>query len=245
MRTSCLVRIFLRSLLIQSSFNFWRMQNLGFAFAIIPMIRQGGGENGRASRILIRHLQAFNTHPYLSGPIIGSVVKLEEEAGDSAEGREIIEMKNTLMGPYAAIGDTFFWGAWRPFCMIPAVILAMEGFILAPLLFLIVYNTLHVWVRLKGFVEGYRRGKEGIHFVRGMSLPGLAGKIRWLSLIMLGIMMVLATRHMSGGLSSAPEIMISGLALATVLLCVWIKQKGVPTLLLLYGMAALLTLFSL
>jgi len=46
--------------------------------------------------------------------VIGSVVKLEETAEDSHDGQDIIEVKNALMGPYAAIGDTFFWGPGGP-----------------------------------------------------------------------------------------------------------------------------------
>jgi len=245
MRTSCLIRIFLRSLLIQSSFNFWRMQNLGFAFAMIPLIRQCRGDEGRVSRMLVRHLQGFNTHPYLSGPVIGSVVKLEETAEESHGGQDIIEVKNALMGPYAAIGDTFFWGAWRPFSVIAAVILAIEGIILAPILFLLIYNPLHFWVRMKGFIEGYRRGTEGIHFVSAMNLPGLAGKVRWLSLVMLGILAALVTQRTGHALSGIPEIITSAFALTAILLCFWIIKKGVSPIGLLYGMMALFTLVSL
>jgi hypothetical protein len=68
MKRSTLLGIFLRSLTIQVSFNFWRMQNLGFAFAMLPMIRQQDGDRMRIAASLANHLQMFNTHPYLVAP---------------------------------------------------------------------------------------------------------------------------------------------------------------------------------
>jgi PTS system mannose-specific IID component len=245
MRTSCLIRIFLRSLLIHSSFNFWRMQNLGFAHAMIPMLRQKGGDRHEVSRFLLRHLEGFNTHPYLSGPLIGSVVKLEETAREGSAGQICSEVKNTLMGPYAAIGDTFFWGAWRPFSAILAVLVAREGYILAPVLFLAVYNPLHCWVRCRGFLEGYRSGREGIRFISAMNLPALAGKIRWLSLAMLGALAAVAAQGTTPELIGNAAIVTGSLAMAAVLLFFWILKKGASAILLLYGMVALLTLISL
>ena len=221
------------------------MQNLGFAHAMIPLIRQKCGDKKEVSRFLVRHLEGFNTHPYLSGPVIGSVVKLEETTEADQAGPVCSEVKHTLMGPYAAIGDTFFWGAWRPFSVILAVLLAREGFVLAPVLFLIVYNPLHLWVRCRGFLEGYRRGRDGIRFISAMNLPAAAGKIRWLSLAMLGTLAALAAQSTSHALSGAPAVLAGFLALAAVLLCFWMLKKGASAILLLYGMVALLTLFSL
>ena len=245
MSASCRIRIFLRSLLIHSSFNFWRMQNLGFAYTMIPLILQRGADKEAVSRFLARHLEGFNTHPYLSGPVIGSVVRLEETTEEGQAGSACSEMKNALMGPYAAIGDTFFWGAWRPFSAIMAVLLAREGFVLAPVLFLVVYNPLHFWVRCKGFLEGYRRGREGIRFVSAMNLPEAAGKIRWLSLAMLGALAALAAQSAGHAAGETPALITGALSLAAVLLCFWLLKIGASAILLLYGTAAVLILFCL
>jgi len=245
MRTSCPIRVFLRSLLIHSSFNFWRMQNLGFAYAMLPLIRRKGLNRKDVSGFLVRHLEGFNTHPYLSGPVIGSIARLEETTEGSQAGPICSEVKNTLMGPYAAIGDTFFWGAWRPFSAIVAVLLAREGFILAPVFFLIVYNPPHFWVRCRGFLEGYRRGRDGIGFISAMNLPAAAGKIRWLSLAMLGVLAALVAQSTGHAIGSDPAFVPGALSLTVVLLCFWLLKMGATAILLLYGMAALLTLFSL
>jgi mannose/fructose/N-acetylgalactosamine-specific phosphotransferase system component IID len=78
-----------------------------------------------------------------------------------------------------------------------------------------------------------------------MNLPGLAGKVRWLSLVMLGILAALVTQRTGHALSGIPEIITSAFALTAILLCFWIIKKGVSPIGLLYGMMALFTLVSL
>ncbi len=150
------------------------MQNLGFAFALLPLIRRECDPR-RLAESLRSHLQMFNTHPYLTAPVIGAVARIEEE-GDTAAAEHL---KKAVMGPYAAIGDPFFWGALRPFSAVVAVILALKGILLAPLAFLLLYNPAHLWVRGKGFIEGYRQGKGSIEFIRGLNLPAVTGRIRF------------------------------------------------------------------
>jgi PTS system mannose-specific IID component len=162
------------------------MQNLGFAMAIIPVIREWNLTKKDAEGLVTRHLQMFNTHPYFSAAVIGSVISLEEEQikdKGANPSSDTAAVKQILTGPYAAIGDTFFWGALRPFAAIIACVLAYAGYVIAPLAFLLLYTPAHVWVRLKGFLEGYRRGKQGIEFIRILNLPRIAVKIRGIFII--------------------------------------------------------------
>ena len=78
MKKTTLTSIFFRSFFIHATLNFRRMQNMGFGMALIPMIRELRLQKKDAVKILTAHLQMFNTHPYLSAPIIGSIVRLEE-----------------------------------------------------------------------------------------------------------------------------------------------------------------------
>jgi PTS system mannose-specific IID component len=240
-KKSCMIRIFLRSLFIQSSFNFWRMQNLGFAFSVIPLIKSASMDAMQASQLLKRHLQLFNTHPYMTGPVLGSVIKLEEETSD---GRDVSDLKNTLMGPYAAMGDTFFWGAWRPFLAIAAVLLALEGVLWAPLIFLLLYNPLPFYVRLKGFAEGYRQGKRSIDFIGGLHLPGLAGKVRWASVILLGILSMLLSRGAGNAYAVVPELLTGFLVLGVILLCFLMIKRGISAMIILYATMPFFLLLS-
>ena len=108
MKRTTLIRIFLRSFFIQATLNFRRMQNLGFAMAIIPLIRELRLQQRDSERMLTMHLQMFNTNPYFSASVIGSVVRLEEEHAGKGDASDIPAIKQSLMGSYAAIGDIFF-----------------------------------------------------------------------------------------------------------------------------------------
>ncbi|MEN6463616.1 MAG: PTS system mannose/fructose/sorbose family transporter subunit IID, partial [Syntrophaceae bacterium] len=163
--------VYVRSLSIHSSRNFWRMQNLGFAFSIAPVLKKLAENKEQAAKMLERHLQLFSTNPYMSGPIIGSVIKLEEELDRGGDCPDADQLKKTLMAPYAAMGDSLFWGSLKPFASAMGVLGALKGFLGAPLVVLFIFNPVPFWVSIRGFFEGYRRGKDGIEFLRTANLP--------------------------------------------------------------------------
>ena len=233
--TKDLVKIFLRSLSIQASWNFSRMQNIGFAFSLIPLIRKMGVDKQRTAGILTRHISLFNSHPYLTGPIIGSVARLEEESCEVDDCPEAINLKKTLMAPYAALGVPFFWGALRPLFIIAGIITALEGSLLAPLFFLLLYNCVHVWVRLKGFIEGYRDGKGAFEFLRGIEMPQKTRMIKWVSLVLLALLAAIILAIPSFSILGISRILAVPLALISMLFCCFIIKKGVSPLVILYG----------
>ena len=217
------------------------MQNLGFAFAMFPLIAEQRKDRKESEVFLARHLQMFNTHPYLVSSVIGSVARIEEEAGRSESAEDL---KKALMGPYAAIGDSFFWGALRSFSAVGAVIVAFMGTLTAPLAFLLLYNPFHLWVRGKGFLEGYRRGKSGIDFIRGLDLPGAAGRIRFLLLILIGILAAVAVEMACRPRDFLPEIPARAAALGLLILFSLGVHKGISPVKILYGMPLLCMVIS-
>ena len=153
-------------------------------------------------------------------------------------------VKQSLMGPYAAIGDTFFWGALRPCAGIIGVGLAWLGSILAPVAFLLVYTPAHIWVRARGFMEGYARGKQGIEFIRGVDLPRIANRVRWLSLVILA---VFGAWYLQDGYSSfarIPWFAVTAVSLGTILFCWMLVKKGISQIYILYGAVILFLIFS-
>ncbi len=216
------------------------MQNLGFAFAMLPLICNEGEDRKRFAASLTRQMQMFNTHPYLTAPIIGSVAMIEEEG----QATEADHLKAALMGPYAGIGDAFFWGAMRSFASVGASILALSEIFLAPLAYLLLYNPAHLWVRAKGFFEGYRRGKSGIDFIRGLDLPGVAARIRFLTLVLIGILAAFAVEKDYPSWAFLPETPAKALALALILLCFLGVRRGVSSTKILYGMTLLCMVLS-
>lgn len=213
--------------------------------ALIPLIRELGLQTKESEKILSTHLQMFNTHPYFSAPIIGTIVRLEEDQIIKGESSDTLAIRKSLMASYAAIGDIFFWGAMRPFSLIIAAVLAYMGLLLSPVVFLLIYTPVHLWIRLKGFTEGYREGKKGFEFIRSLNLTDIAVKLRWASLIVLTGLVIWLSRD--GGYW--PFINTCGMimkitALAVVMICLLLIKKGVSQIYIIYGALMMFILIS-
>ena len=105
-----------RSTFIQGSWNYERMQNGGYAYAMIPAIKKLYKNKDDQAAALKRHLEFFNTHPYLASPIIGVTLALEEDKANGAavDDVAISGVKVGMMGPLAGVGDPVFWYTARP-----------------------------------------------------------------------------------------------------------------------------------
>ncbi len=245
MKKGSLLNTLWRTFFIHTALNFRRMQNLGFAYAMISLLKHRKMADREAEEMLVRHLQRFNTHPYLSAPLVGSILRMEEDRRDGEDAAPIAAVKQSLMGPYAAIGDSFFWGALRPCAGICAAGLAWLGCAFAPLAFLLIYSPAHFWVRGHGFFESYRRGKKGIETIHALDLPGGTGRIRWLSLAALaaGGLWIFRTGY-TGAAREISAAAVAAAITALVFVCGWLMKRGVSQIYLLYGAAALFMIFS-
>ena len=222
------------------------MQNIGFAFATIPLVKQKNKTSKEIGEFLLRHLQMFNTHPYLAASILGSVVRVEEEMGAEDNKSMIIQLKKTLMGPYAAIGDTFFWGTLRPFAAVVAVAMGAAGFLWAPLVFLILFNPVHLWVRWQGFMEGYHLGSQGFKYVQSLNLTAVNTKIRWLSVTVLALFMAcwMQMAKKPAALMGLNNMRIPLWVLLLTILCYWAIRKHISPVALFYILAIILFIMS-
>ncbi|MDD5791362.1 MAG: PTS system mannose/fructose/sorbose family transporter subunit IID [Erysipelotrichaceae bacterium] len=158
-----LVSLFIRSNAVQSAFSFERQQAMGFEYAMIPVINKLYDSEEERINGYKRHLNYFNSHPWTCGIIFGIVASMEERRanGEDVDEANIQAIKTGLMGPLAGIGDSFFWGALRPIVAGICASLALEGYSIAPLLFVVVMNVihfgLHYWEVMKGYemAEGF------------------------------------------------------------------------------------------
>ncbi len=118
-------KVWWRSQFLQGAWNYERMQNLGWAYSLIPAIKKLYTNKEDQAAALKRHLEFFNTHPYVAAPIIGVTLALEEEKanGTEIEDAAIQGVKIGMMGPLAGIGDPVFWFTIRP--ILGAFILAV------------------------------------------------------------------------------------------------------------------------
>ncbi|MBU0553790.1 PTS system mannose/fructose/sorbose family transporter subunit IID [Myxococcota bacterium] len=175
----------MRSLLFQAVFNYERMQNVGFAYCLSPALeRLYAGRDEALALALKRHLLIFNSHPYLSARVIGAALNLEEEIAAGRQPPESVHaMKQAAMTGIAAVGDSFFWSSLRPFLAISVVGLMLMKIIWAPLLFLALYNVVHLSLRLSGFIAGYRYGIEAVIDMTKTSMPLYSKALQYLSAI--------------------------------------------------------------
>lgn len=70
------ISVWWRSTFIQGSWNYERMQNGGWAYSLIPALKKLYPSGEEAKEALKRHLEFFNTHPYVAAPIILSLIHI-------------------------------------------------------------------------------------------------------------------------------------------------------------------------
>ncbi|SDQ63495.1 MULTISPECIES: PTS system mannose/fructose/sorbose family transporter subunit IID [Streptococcus] len=155
-------KVWWRSTFLQGSWNYERMQNLGWAYALIPAIKKLYTSKEDRSAALERHLEFFNTHPYVAAPIIGVTLALEEERANGADidDTAIQGVKIGMMGPLAGVGDPVFWFTVRPILGALGASLAASGNIVGPLLFFFGWNIIRMAFLWYTQELGYKAGSE-------------------------------------------------------------------------------------
>ena len=183
-------KVMLRSQLLQGSWNYERMQNGGWAYSLIPALKKLYPQREDASAALKRHLEFFNTHPYIAAPILGVTLALEEERanGASIDDAAIQGVKVGMMGPLAGIGDPVFWFTVRPILGAIAASLATGGSILAPLFFFVVWNAIRVGFLWYTQEFGYAKGSEITNDLSGGILQTLTKGASILGMFVMGIL---------------------------------------------------------
>ncbi len=159
---STLRKTFFRSIPMEHSWNYERMMNLGYCFAMIPALKKiYGGNKDELSKSLTRHLEFYNTTPYVvTLPLCISIAMEENRAKDidKFDTESINMVKTALMGPIAGIGDSFYWGTLRVLATGIGTSLATQGNILGPILFLLIFNIPNFGIRYWLTFFGYRLG---------------------------------------------------------------------------------------
>jgi mannose/fructose/N-acetylgalactosamine-specific phosphotransferase system component IID len=186
-----LFRLAARSFFIQAGWNFERMQGLGFSFALKPGLQRLYPDPLELRRALKRHLEFFNTHPYIAPLVMGAVLRSEKEClVKKTDVARSSVLKQALMGPLAALGDSLFWATLRPLAALASVGLWW----LAPDLgqaapgaaYLIIFNAPHIGLRFAGAFQGYALGEGLAQFLRRLDAQGVVASLRLGAMILLG-----------------------------------------------------------
>ena len=168
--------LFLSSFVLEHSYNYERQQALGFCVGIWPAIKNFYSRDEDRAMALQRHMDIFNTNPHLVSFITGATVAIEEKASTSKDFDYSIinNIKVGLMGPLAGIGDSFFWGTLRIIATGIGLSMAQQGNLLAPIVFLLMFNIPHLIIRYLGLVYGY---KFGTSIISNVNDNGIIKKI--------------------------------------------------------------------
>jgi PTS system mannose-specific IID component len=190
-----IVDIFWRSFFLQALWNFERMQNVGFVFALMPLLKALYPDREKRKKAILRHMEFFNTNPYMVNIIFGLVSSMEEEAVErnSEEFKDIDAIKINTAGPLAAIGDKFFWATWRPFCALVSIVLifvfyydqSFDGTWLAPLFYIVFYNIFIFPFRFWSLIVGSRFRTRIIKIIAGLEFKYLTDIVRYAGVALL------------------------------------------------------------
>lgn len=181
-------RVFWRSFQMEFSWNYERQMNLAFVYAIIPILKKIHLNKADLIDALKRHLVFFNTTPHIVTLLLGITVAMEEKNSQQqyADTGSIDNVKASLMGPLAGIGDSFFWGTLRLIATGIGTSLALQGNILGPVLFLLVFNIPHLLIRYFFTQWGYQLG-TGV--LQRITQNGMMEKLTYAA-SMIGLMVI-------------------------------------------------------
>ncbi len=235
-----LLRVFLRSLFLQASWNPKGMQNLGLAYSLYPALERLYPEKADLEAAVRRHLVFFNTHPYVAAAIVGGVLNHEQRIARGEETPDkVVAFKAALMGPLAALGDGFFWLSLKP--AVGAVCAALVPVLQewAALLFLVLYNLVHLTLRARFYWMGLSLGDRLVEAVARANLPTRGAQLRSVAAACAGGLaawLAVDLGRTAGG-SHAPWLVAGCLALGVVSYV--LVQQRVPNYIVLYVAAGL------
>lgn len=184
-----LMKVFWRSFTMEWTWNYERQANLGYGYAMIPILdKLYKDKPEEKAEALQRHLEFFNTTPHVSTLLLGISSAMEEQNAEEEDfdTSSINNVKVGLMGPLAGIGDSLLWGTLRIIATGIGTSLAMDGNILGPILFFLIFNIPHVILRYMCMMGGYRLGAG---FLTNLQKNGLMDKLTYGAAV-LGLMSI-------------------------------------------------------
>ncbi|MEE6075618.1 PTS N-acetylgalactosamine transporter subunit IID [Avibacterium volantium] len=152
-----------RSLLLQASFNYERMQAAGWLYGISPALKKIHTNKADLSKAMKGHLGFFNTHPFLVTFVMGIVLAMERS---KQEVNAIQSTKIAVGAPLGGIGDALFWFTLLPICGGIGASLALQGSILGAIFFFVVFNIVHFGLRFGLAHYAYKMGVAAIPTIK-------------------------------------------------------------------------------
>lgn len=148
-----------RSMFLQASFNYERMQAGGWLYSILPGLKKIHKNKEDLSTSMKHNLEFFNCHPFLITFVMGIILSLEQKKSDV---QTIRALRVAAMGPLGGIGDAIFWFTLLPISAGIGANLSLQGSILGPIIFFVLFNVVHLGLRFGLMHWSYKVGVDGI-----------------------------------------------------------------------------------
>ena len=153
--------VFWRIQTIPFSFNYEKLQTIGFAHCMIPILDRLYKDADKETRIraMKRHFEFFNTQVNAGALILGVTAAMEEKTTEE-EKDAVISLKAGLMGPFAGLGDSLLKFTWMPICGSIGAAFALQGNVIGPILMFFIYNLVNILSKYFFVHYGYNKGVD-------------------------------------------------------------------------------------
>ncbi len=149
---------------LHASYNYERLQGLGFAHAMKPVIEHLYRSTADRAAALKRHLVFFNSEPQFGALVPAAVIAMEEQraAGAGISDEAVNGVKSGLMGPLAGVGDSLIQGLITPLLLSLGISLAQQGNLAGPLLYAVLISAVVIGSSFAFWTLGYRWGRVAV-----------------------------------------------------------------------------------
>ena len=222
-----------------SSMSYEKLQGHAWAYSYLPFARKYyKNDPEKKRRLLERHSMFYNTEPQTGQIINGIVASLEEQIalGNDVSEEMPVNIKATLMGPLAGIGDSIIQGIIVPILLSIAMSLAKGGSPVGPLFYIIAYGIIGPTISYIAFHSGYKLGVGAIDTIVGENSKRITDAFNILGVMVVGalaantIVLKTVAKIPLGGKSQPLQTVLDGifpglLPLAMVILGWWLVSS--------------------
>jgi PTS system mannose-specific IID component len=147
-----------------ATYNYERLQGLGFAHAMVPVIRKLYDTREEIAEALKRHLAFFNTEAQVGAMIPAMIIAMEEEraSGHKVTEEAMTALKSGLMGVLSGVGDSVTQGVITPILLSLGISLASAGNLAGPILYFILESGAIISISYLSWTQGYRMGRSAV-----------------------------------------------------------------------------------
>ena len=180
-------QVFWRSFGLEWSWNYERQMNMSYCYSMLPVIKKLYPNKEDQVAAMKRHLEFFNTTPQLATLILGISAAMEESNANDPEfdTESINNVKVSLMGLLAGIGDSLVVGTLIPILLGIALGLSTGGSVVGPIFYIVAWNLIMAFGMKFLYFKGYELGGKAVDILVGEQATAIREAI-----VMLGTMVV-------------------------------------------------------